>query len=158
MTTLYDLSRIPPETLEAKIIDGTITPQLQRAGVKSKVLPPRTTAQPDPPAGVKNAARIEAETREPKTKPQPDPLPVPAAEAELRAATDTVPTAPTDTSDDKTEPDEEEDLEPTSEETLTNAIEGVEFVLDRLFDEEIIYELAKVALDKRDAFFLWLRA
>jgi hypothetical protein len=33
ITTLYDLSRIKPELLEAKITDGTITPQLQRAEV-----------------------------------------------------------------------------------------------------------------------------
>jgi hypothetical protein len=61
MSTLYELSRIEPEILEAKIIDGTITPQLQRAEVKSKVscLPPpaHTTAEPDPPVGVKNQRR-----------------------------------------------------------------------------------------------------
>jgi hypothetical protein len=113
-----------------------------------------------PPVGVKNAARIEAETREPESKPEPDPLPVPGSEAERPAApaTDTVPTAPTDTADDETEPDEEEDLEPTSEETLTNAIESVGLLLDTLFDEEIINELAEVDLDKRDAFFSRLRA
>jgi hypothetical protein len=63
---------------------------------------------------VKNAARIEVETREPESKPEPDPLPVPGAEAARQApATDTVPTAPTETSDDETEPDEEEDLPQT---------------------------------------------
>jgi hypothetical protein len=85
--------------------------------------------------------------------------PEPEAERPAAApATDTVPTAPTETSDDETEPDEEEDLEPTSEETLTNAIESIGLLLDTLFDEEIIYELAEVDLDKRDAFFLRLRA
>ena len=56
------------------------------------------------------------------------------------------------------ESDEEEDLEPTAEETLTNAIESVELLLDKLFDEEIIYELAEVDLDKRDAFLSRLPA
>jgi hypothetical protein len=57
------------------------------------------------------------------------------------------------------ESDEEDlELEPTAEETLTNAIESVELLLDKLFDEEIIYRLAEVDLDKRDAFLSRLRA
>jgi hypothetical protein len=152
--TLYLLSQVDVDRLEAKLAEGTITSRLEAADVKRKVLEHEsaepTTAEPDP-----DAARIQAETREPQSKPQPDPLPVPEAEAERRAApVGTVPAAPTDTSDDETELD----LEPTSEETLTNAIESVGLLLDTLFDEEIIYELAKVGLDKRDAFFLRLRA
>ena len=50
------------------------------------------------------------------------------------------------------------ELEPTAEETLTNAIENVGLLLDTLFDEEIIYELAEVDLDKRDAFLSRLPA
>jgi hypothetical protein len=151
--------------LEAKIKDGTITPQLQRAEVKSKVLclppPAHTTAEPDSPVDVKNAAQmiLDAEKTAPPLAPEtekPDPVeaeqPEPQAERPVAPATDTVPTAPTDTSDDETEPDEEEDLEPTSEETLTNAIESIGLLLDTLFDEEIIYELAEVDLDKRGAF------
>jgi hypothetical protein len=75
---------------------------------------------------VKNAARIEAETREPESKPEPDPLPVPGAEAARQApATDTVPTAPTETSDDETEPDEEEDLEPTPDDRCPIRVPGL---------------------------------
>jgi hypothetical protein len=161
--TLYLLSQVDVDRLEAKLADGTITSRLEAADVKRKVLEHEpaepTTAEPDPPVGVKNAARIEAETREPESKPEPDPLPVPGAEAERPAApaTDTVPAAPTEMADDETEPDEE-DLEPTAEETLTNAIESIGLLLDTLFDEEIIYELAEVDLDKRDAFFSRLPA
>jgi hypothetical protein len=103
----------------------------------------------------------------PETEPEPvNPEPVeaevgqpqPEAERPVALATDTVPIAPTETADDEIEPEEEEDLEPTSEEMLTNAIERVGFLLDTLFDEEIIYELAEVDLDKRGAFFSRLRA
>jgi hypothetical protein len=107
----------------------------------------------------------------PETEPEPEPEPVnpepveaevgqpqPEAERPVALATDTVPIAPTETADDEAEPDEEEDLEPTSEEMLTNAIERVGFLLDTLFDEEIIYELAEVDLDKRGAFLSRLRA
>jgi hypothetical protein len=157
--------------LEAKIKDGTITPQLQRAEVKSKVLclppPAHTTAEPDPPVDVKNAAQmiLDAEKTAPPLAPdaeKPEPVeverPVSEAERPVALATDTVPTALTDTADDETEPDQEEDLEPTAEETLTNAIESIGLKLDTLFDEEIIYELAGVDLDKRGAFFSCLRA
>jgi hypothetical protein len=103
----------------------------------------------------------------PETEPEPvNPEPVeaevgqpqPEAERPVALATDTVPIAPTETADDEIEPDEEVDLEPTSEEMLTNAIERVGFLLDTLFDEEIIYEVAEVDLDKRGAFFSRLRA
>jgi hypothetical protein len=45
----------------------------------------------------------------------------PEAESAAAPATDTVPNAPTVAADDETESDEEEDLEPTAEQTLTNA-------------------------------------
>jgi hypothetical protein len=81
--TLYLLSQVDVDRLEAKLADGTITSRLEAADVKRKVLEHEpaepTTAEPDPPVGVKNAARIEAETREPESKPEPDPLPVPGA-------------------------------------------------------------------------------
>jgi hypothetical protein len=121
----------------------------------------------DPPRGMKNAAQmiLDAEKTAPPLAPEaekPEPVeverPVPEAETPVALATDTVPTAPTDTADDETEPDEEEDLEPTAEETLTNAIESIGLKLDTLFDEEIIYELAEVDLDKRDAFLSRLPA
>jgi hypothetical protein len=147
--------------LEAKIIDGTITPQMQRADVKRLFHKPDAEPDPEPatPEGVKNAARMitDAEKTAPPLAPEAE-QPGPEAERPVAPATDTVPTAPTDTADDETEPNEEEDLEPTAEETLTIAIENVGLRLDTLFDEEIIYELAKVDLDKRDAFFLRLRA
>jgi hypothetical protein len=170
--TLYELTKVDRDVLEAKIKDGTITPQLQRAEVKSKVLclppPAQTTAEPDPPVGVQNAVRmiLDAEKTAPPLAPEtekPDPVeaeqPEPQAERPVAPATDTVPTAPTDTADDEMESDEEDlELEPTAEETLTNAIESVELLLDKLFDEEIIYRLAEVDLDKRDAFLSRLRA
>jgi hypothetical protein len=48
MSTLYELSRIEPEILEAKIIDGTITPQLQRADVKRLFHKPDTEPDQEP--------------------------------------------------------------------------------------------------------------
>jgi hypothetical protein len=117
---------------------------------------------------VKNAAQmiLDAEKTAPPLAPEtekPDPVeaeqPEPQAERPVAPATDTVPTAPTDTADDEMESDEEDlELEPTAEETLTNAIESVELLLDKLFDEEIIYRLAEVDLDKRDALLSRLRA
>jgi hypothetical protein len=122
----------------------------------------------DPPRGMKNAAQmiLDAEKTAPPLAPdteKPDPVeaeqPEPQAERPVAPATDTVPTAPTDTADDEMESDEEDlELEPTAEETLTNAIESVDLLLDKLFDEEIIYRLAEVDLDKRDAFLSRLRA
>jgi RNA-binding protein YhbY len=122
----------------------------------------------DPPRGMKNAAQmiLDAEKTAPPLAPEtekPDPVeaeqPEPQAERPVAPATDTVPTAPTDTADDEMESDEEDlELEPTAEETLTNAIESVELLLDKLFDEEIIYRLAEVDLDKRDALLSRLRA
>jgi hypothetical protein len=186
-TTLYELSKASPALLEAKISTGTITPRLERSQVARKIFGKIPKAAQHTLDRVKQlrgeldaaqayiaeleAAR-DAETAPPltpgpgpETEPvNPEPVeaevgqPQPEAERPVALATDTVPIAPTETADDETEPDEEEDLEPTAEETLTNAIESVELLLDKLFDEEIIYRLAEVDLDKRDALLSRLRA
>jgi hypothetical protein len=62
--TLYELTKLPPPLLEAKIIDGTITPDLERrdiAALKGKSPSVTDTTEKKPPSRRELAKEVEAQ-------------------------------------------------------------------------------------------------